>query len=244
MKLAKYLDDLVEWIQQSVKAAHADGVIVGLSGGIDSAVVANLAKKAFPNNYLTVWMPIASSQEDWTCQEAIVQANDLNCVTVDLLETFKQIEKTMTKTNVELAPLALANTKARLRMSTLYALGQSKKYLVLGTDNWDEWHIGYFTKYGDGGVDLVPLIHLLKREVRQAAKLLNVPEVIIDRAPTAGLWTNQTDEDEIGLSYDVIDDYLIGKNKDVNVEQRLQHLHAISEHKRNLAAKPKEFLRD
>ncbi|PPE05227.1 NH(3)-dependent NAD(+) synthetase [Williamsoniiplasma lucivorax] len=244
MKLEKYLDYLVEWIRQAVKEAHADGVIVGVSGGIDSAVVAHLAKKAFPNNYLTVWMPINSSHQDWACQEILVEQNQFKCVTVDLLKSFKQMSKVLKKTGVELSDLALSNTKARLRMSTLYALGQSKKYLVLGTDNLDEWHIGYFTKYGDGGVDLVPIIHLLKREVKQAAKIFGVPDVIIDRPPTAGLWENQTDEAEIGFSYDDIDAYLIGKNNNPDLKKRIDAMHLTSEHKRNLAAQPQEFLRD
>ncbi|WP_031542952.1 NAD(+) synthase [Mesoplasma photuris] len=241
MKLEKYLDYLVEFIQESVNNANAKGVIVGISGGIDSAVVANLAKKAFPENYMTVWMPINSSKEDFDCAMELVETNQLNTMTIDLVDTFETIKKQFNQ--IEPSNLALANTKARLRMTSLYTIAQTMGYLVLGTDNLDEWHIGYFTKFGDGGVDLVPIIHLLKGEVRQAAKLMGVPVSIINRAPTAGLWEDQTDEKEIGFSYERIDNYLIGKDNDPKLKERIDQLHKISEHKRNIATAPKPFKR-
>ncbi|UWD35375.1 NAD(+) synthase [Mycoplasma cottewii] len=240
-KLENYLNYLVDFIRESVKEANADGVIVGISGGIDSAVVANLAKKAFPDNYLTVWMPIYSSEEDFKCASELVQQCDLKNVEVDLKPTFDVFKNSFSNLDQEPSLLAMSNAKARLRMTTLYTIGQTKKYLVLGTDNLDEWHIGYFTKFGDGGVDLVPIIHLLKSEVKQAAKLLNVPESIIKRQPTAGLWENQTDEAEIGFSYDEIDSYLLGNNSDPKLKERIDYLHKISEHKRNIAKAPKPY---
>ncbi|WP_169733716.1 NAD(+) synthase [Mesoplasma syrphidae] len=243
MKLENYLDYLVEFIQQTVKKANAKGVIVGISGGIDSAVVANLAKKAFPDNYLTVWMPINSSQEDFDCAEELIEKNNLKAVSVDLKATFEQFKTTINEIN-ENSVLALANAKARLRMTTLYTLAQTNEYLVLGTDNLNEWHMGYFTKFGDGGVDAVPIIHLLKSEVRAAAKILNVPTSIIERAPTAGLWEGQTDEKEIGYSYEEIDQYLLGQNTNQGLKTRIDHLHKISEHKRNIAITPLEFKRE
>ncbi|WP_339022421.1 NAD(+) synthase [Spiroplasma endosymbiont of Crioceris asparagi] len=239
--LEKYLDYLVEWIKEEVHKAKADGVIVGISGGIDSAVVSLLAKKAFPNNYLTVWMPCNSSQMDYDCVEELINNNQLVNVTVDLGTTYKELELNLIKTKVNLDKLALANSRARLRMTTLYALGQSKKYLVLGTDNLDEWHIGYFTKFGDGGVDLLPISGLLKREVKKAGEILGVPKSIIERKPTAGLWENQTDESEIGFSYDVIDDYLDNKEVVKEAKIRIEQLHNVSEHKRIGAPKPKRF---
>ncbi|ATZ18813.1 NH(3)-dependent NAD(+) synthetase [Williamsoniiplasma somnilux] len=243
MELKSYIDYLVNFIRETVQKANADGVIVGISGGIDSAVVANLAKLAFPNNYLTVWMPINSSKEDLDCVQELISQNNLNSTTVELALTFNTLKSDLEKTNIELSKLSLANSKARLRMTTLYALGQAQNYLVLGTDNMDEWHIGYFTKFGDGGVDIVPLIHLLKSEVRAAAKILNVPESIINRKPTAGLWENQTDEQEIGFSYDEIDDYLLGKPSSNLLIEKIDYLHKISEHKRNSAIQPKEYQR-
>lgn len=244
MELKQYLDYLVNFIQESVTKAHARGVIVGISGGVDSAVVALLAKKAFPDAYETVWMPLKSSELDYECVKELVHDHDLNNLNVDLETTFETLTKTCADSGARLTNLALANTKARLRMATLYALGQSKNYLVLGTDNADEWYLGYFTKYGDGGVDLAPLIHLLKGEVFEAAKLLNVPAKIVERAPTASLWPDQTDEKEIGFSYNDIDNYLRGKNDDKALKTRLEKLHMQSEHKRNLAVHPNPFDRE
>ncbi|ATZ16410.1 NAD+ synthase [Entomoplasma freundtii] len=241
--LVEYLDYLVKFIQKSVANAHADGVIVGVSGGVDSAVVALLAKKAFPNNYQTVWMPLNSSPLDYQCVAELVEQHDLKVLNVDLAPTFKILTKTWTEAGASLSTLALANSKARLRMTTLYGLGQSQNYLVLGTDNADEWYLGYFTKYGDGGVDVVPLVHLLKGEVFEAARLLGVPASIINRAPTASLWDDQTDEKELGFSYDQLDDYLRGENKNKALKERVEKLHTQSEHKRQLAIHPKPFLR-
>ncbi|QVK02391.1 NAD(+) synthase [Mycoplasma mycoides subsp. capri] len=241
--LKQYLDYLVEFIQQTVKKAKCDGVVVGISGGIDSAVVANLAKLAFPNNYLTVWMPIYSSQLDYDCANELIKTNQLKNIEVNLEASFDAFKNSFSNLDEKPNLLAISNAKARLRMTTLYTIAQTKKYLVLGTDNLDEWHIGYFTKYGDGGVDVVPIIHLLKSEVKKAAQILNVPEIIINRKPTAGLWEGQTDEGEIGFSYDLIDSYLLKQNNDPKLKKRIDYLHKISKHKRSLAIKPKKIIR-
>ena len=108
--------------------------------------------------------------------------------------------------------LADANLRARLRMSTLYSVGTNYKYLVVGTDNAAEWYTGYFTKYGDGGVDLVPLVHFTKGEVRDLARELGVPNEIIEKKPSAGLWEGQTDENEMGTSYEMIDKHIKGED--------------------------------
>ncbi len=241
MQLKEYLDYLVNWLQQEVKKANQKGVIVGISGGIDSAVVAAIAKKAFPNDYLTVWMPCKSSELDEKCKLELINKLNLKNVSVDLSKTFDVLSDSLNKSGIEQSKIALANSKARLRMTTLYSMAQTHNYLVLGTDNADEWHIGYFTKFGDGGVDLLPIVHLLKREVREAAKILGVPESIINRAPTASLWEDQTDESEIGFSYDLIDDYISGKSVDTQVKERVDYLHKISEHKRKAAPAPKNI---
>ncbi|WP_338972887.1 NAD(+) synthase [Spiroplasma endosymbiont of Panorpa germanica] len=243
MDLKKYKDELVNFIREETKKANAKGVIVGVSGGIDSAVMSLLAKEAFPDDYLTVWMPIQSSQEDLDCVNELIQKHHLNNVKVDLLSVFQSIKTELQKTNLPVSDLALANTKARLRMSSLYGLGQSKNYLVLGTDNAVEWHIGYFTKFGDGGCDLLPLVHLLKGEVSDLGKILEVPTSIIKRPPTASLWEGQTDEKEIGFSYNEIDDYLCGKKSNPELKNRVDSLHKISEHKRRGANQPKPFKR-
>lgn len=238
MKLENYLDYLVDWLKKEVKKANAKGLIVGVSGGIDSAVVANLIKKAFPNNSLGVMIPCNSPVFDLECGQEVIENSGIDAITVDITSTFKELTKQMDVTN----KLALANTKARLRMTTLYALAQQHGYLVVGTDNACEWHTGYFTKYGDGGVDLVPLKHLVKGEVKKAAKILNVPKKVIDREPTASLLDGQTDEKEMQVTYKELDAYLKGEKVSLRAQERIEFLHKVSNHKRKLAPSPKKFI--
>nr|AFF57881.1 NadE [uncultured bacterium] len=126
-------------------------------------------------------------------------------------------------------------------MSALYAVGNNYNYLVVGTDNAPEDYTGYFTKYGDGGVDLVPLINLRKEEVREMAKVLGVPDSIIHKKPSAELWEGQTDEEELGMSYDTIDAYLRGETIDPADERNLRERHEKTAHKRQIPAGPDKF---
>src|SRR3712207_2488298 len=130
-----------------------------------------------------------------------------------------------------------ANLRGRIRMSTVYIVVNNMGYLVVGTDNAAEIHTGYFTKYGDGGVDLIPLANLTKREVYEWAKVLGVHEDIINKAPSAGLWEGQTDENEMGTTYDMIDAIVEGRINDVPKKDQdiIARLHRISEHKRHTA---------
>lgn len=140
--LKQYLTYLTDWIKSEVIKAHCDGVVVGLSGGIDSAVVGLLGQKAFPKQHLTVVMPCHSYQFDQDCANLLINKHQLKYQTVDLSSTYDQLVKNLALPQHQ---LALSNIKPRLRMTTLYALAQSHNYLVLGTDNADEWHVGYFT---------------------------------------------------------------------------------------------------
>ncbi len=128
--------------------------------------------------------------------------------------------------------LAMANLKPRLRMTTLYFCANRLNRLVAGTGNRSEAYVGYFTKYGDGGVDVLPIGDLTKAEVRALARHLRVPQAIVDRTPTAGLWPGQTDEDEMGLTYETLDAYLRGEAVPAEARARIDRLHAASEHKR------------
>ena len=231
----KYSEYLVQWLQEEVKKAKMDGVIVGLSGGVDSSVVAALAKKAFPKNSLGVYLPINNMGQDLIDAKELAKTICIETQLVDLTESYEAMKKAVgTKTR-----LATANIKPRLRMSALYALAQEKRYLVLGTDNAAEWILGYFTKYGDGGVDLLPIVHLTKGEVKDMAKELKLPEVVWTKKPTAALWEGQTDEEELGFSYDEVDKYLKGEFVEEDILIKIKRQIAITNHKRTPLPEPK-----
>ncbi len=134
--------------------------------------------------------------------------------------------------------LTLANIKPRLRMTTLYYYASTYRYLVAGTANRSEMKIGYFTKYGDGGVDVEPIVHLTKEQVRDLGRYLGVPDQIINKPPSAGLWENQTDEDEMGLTYEVLDHYLVTGEADPTVKARIEHMAKINDHKKHPPSMP------
>lgn len=238
--LEKIVNEIVTWLRERTKEANAAGLLVGLSGGIDSSVVSHLIKRAFPNDSLAVIMPIKSNPVDIEHAHKVVQSCGIKVVEVDLTEThrvmFETIKQSVTRGewNAESERIADANLRARLRMSTLYTLAANYKYLVVGTDNKAEWFTGYFTKYGDGGVDLQPLIEFTKREVKELAKFLGVPEEVIEKKPSADLWVGQTDEQELGTTYEMIDNYLDGIAIPEKDREIIERLHRRTEHKRNL----------
>ncbi|PKR79109.1 NAD(+) synthase [Halalkalibacillus sediminis] len=247
--MEKHIDQLTKWLQQQVEEANVNGLVVGLSGGIDSSVVGYLIKRAMPEHSLGVIMPCKSGDQDQTDAQAVVKGVELDHLVVDLStqhdSLFGSIQQGIEhkkEWNDQRAQLADANLRARLRMSTLYTVATNYNYLVVGTDNAAEWYTGYFTKYGDGGVDLVPLLHYTKSEVRELAKELGVPNQVIEKAPSAGLWHGQTDEEEMGVSYDVIDAYLKGdKDLDEKDVETIEKMHNKTSHKRALPKSPPDF---
>ena len=245
MKLAEYLDEIEKFLRQYLIDSHAKGYVLGVSGGIDSALVAALSVKAVGKEKIfCLLMPIDSNPNDVTDGVALCKKFEIDYQIIDLSEAYHSLIAEYDITSDEAGKLALNNTKVRLRMVTLYAYAQSRESLVLGTDNADEIHVGYFTKYGDGAADLVPIAELTKGEVFQASKLLGVPESILNRVPTAGLFTGQTDESELGVSYEELDRYLLGLKVDEKVQKRIAYLHTISQHKRDPIPRPKKFIRD
>ncbi len=237
---AGQVEGIVEWLRSKVREAGARGLVVGVSGGIDSAVVAALIKRAFPDDSIGVIMPCHSNPQDAKDAYDLVQAIHLKHIKIELSAAHEQLLHTVTEqlsaAGFEPAngKLADANLRVRLRMSTLYTVANANNYLVVGTDNAAEVHTGYFTKYGDGGVDILPISQFLKREVRELANALGIPEHIISKAPSAGLWSGQTDEHEMGLTYQEIDDFLLGLDIPERARARIDHLHRVSEHKRHM----------
>lgn len=223
-----------QWLHERVEDAKANGIILGLSGGIDSSVLAALAREALGRDkVLGVIMPCHSIREDENDARLLAHELDIAFVKVDLTDTFDTLYGTIELITGNTNELVRSNMKARLRMVTLYALAQSKNLLVCGTSNRSEYETGYFTKYGDSGVDLMPLAGFLKREIREMARILRVPEKIIAKAPSAGLYEGQTDENDMGFTYETLDEYLAsGRIEDEKAKERIDVMRRRSEHKR------------
>lgn len=231
------VDTMAAWMRDYAAQARAAGYVVGLSGGVDSAVTAALAVRAVgAARVLAVWLPCHSLPEDEAYSRMTAQALGLDLITVDLCDVYD----TFLASIPEGTDMARANIKPRLRMIAWYYLAQSNGYLVAGTGNRPEMMVGYFTKYGDGGVDIEPLGELYKHEVRALARVLGVPEPVIARAPTAGLWPGQTDEGELGITYTELDAILAalaeGRVPDAPeaTVARVRRMVAASAHKRAL----------
>ena len=241
-------EKISSWLKERAELAGAQGFVFGLSGGIDSAVVARLCQLATPGHVLGALMPCYSQPQDEHDAMLVAEAFTLPTVRIDLSRTFDTLAATLDEALKDLHPrlavnvvdikqrLPRANIKPRLRMTSLYYVANAMNYIVAGTGNRSEIELGYYTKYGDGGVDVLPIGGLLKSEVRVLAKELGVPEPIITKPPTAGLWPGQTDEAEMGFSYEMLEQYLLHGAATVphDVSRRIELLREVSHHKRAL----------
>ena len=224
-----------QWMKNQVEAAGAQGIVLGLSGGVDSAVVAYLGKMAFGDGVLGVIMPCHSMNQDEEDARLVATAGKIATVRVELDAIYEQFCLALGVSPASSAEnsMALANLKPRLRMTTLYYHAQARNYLVAGTGNLSEKTMGYFTKHGDSGVDIFPIGDLVKSEVRQLAAVLGVPPAVIDKAPSAGLWEGQTDEGEMGITYQALDRYIRTGEGDAAVVAQVERAKGISAHKLN-----------
>lgn len=231
-RLFKEAENAIQWIKEYVEKIGAKGVVVGNSGGKDSATVIAMATKALGKEHVvTVAMPCNSIKSDLEDAKLVAEKFEVPFVEIDLSNTYNELENSIK--SIELNKESKINIKPRLRMTTLYAIAQSLGYLVIGTGNLCERMVGYTTKWGDSASDFNPIADFTVEEVLAIGEYLGVPDKIIHKAPNDGLG-GQTDEEKMGVTYKQIAEYIeTGKtDKDamVNIEKR----NKISKHKREL----------
>ncbi|SFE05870.1 NAD+ synthase [Paenibacillus catalpae] len=238
----------VDFLKEYVKKSGTTGLLIAISGGIDSAVTTGLCKMATDElsaetgrEYMTlgVFQPYGEQvdiQDSYATAEAFhlkhkVETNIGEAVDEIALETEHALKAIGISRHLSRG--GKGNVKARTRMVVQYALAFDLNLLVVGTDHASEAITGFFTKWGDGAVDITPLSSLNKRQVRQLASVLGVPQSILDKAPTAGLWDGQTDESELGILYDENSAYLEGKEIGAEAKAKLEKQYLRTEHKRS-----------
>jgi len=234
MNTEELAEKLVSWIRDTVLSARCKGIVMGMSGGLDSSVLAVLCHQAFPQSILGILMPCYNTQAAVEHARAVASQFSIPTKMVKLDAVFDALLKALPNDKVDPAAsrIAKGNLKARLRMLTLYYFANQLKYMVAGSSNRSEISVGYFTKYGDGGVDILPLGSLVKEQIKELAHFLDIPQQIIDKPPSADLWEGQTDEDELGLSYEELDRYLVTGKANDELKKKIESMIASSNHKR------------
>jgi len=226
-------DGRVSWIRELVKTSGVRGLVFGNSGGKDSALVGILCKAACENT-VGIIMPCASKRNFGSDAEdgrALALQYGIETRTVDLTAV-RAAELEALKDVTDMTDLAVSNIAPRLRMTTLYAVAAAENRLVAGTGNRSEGYMGYFTKWGDGAYDFNPISDLTATEILAFLAWLGAPRSIIEKAPSAGLFDGQTDEEEMGVTYAAIDRYLTEGTATEKDRAIIERYHARSEHKR------------
>ncbi|MCF0227467.1 MAG: NAD(+) synthase [Malacoplasma sp.] len=227
--IKQYADYLNKWLYDFVKSAHKDGVVLGISGGIDSALCLALCNGKYKVKVKPYFIDFNNTELDVKCVKELAKKYKISIPTLNISSCFNIIVKACKATST----LAKANIKPRLRMTALYTLAQQNNMLVLGTSNAPERYLGYFTKYGDAACDVALIAQLLKKDIYEMSKSLKLPDIIIKRAPSASLYVGQTDEKELGITYKEIDNYLENPNIKLSPKslKRIKQLHKASLHK-------------
>lgn len=231
MIYAELTDKITVWIRERVQTAGMNGVVIGLSGGIDSGVTAALCVRALgAENVLGLIMPCESIEADTRDGHRTAEHLGITVKEIDISPIFHAFAAAGSLDSSDV--LNLANVKARLRMTMEYAY--SRRRLVAGTGNLSETKTGYWTKWGDGAADFLPIADLWKDEVGELARYIELPEWMLVRVPSAGLWVDQSDEDEMGVTYDEIKKYFTQGSDSVSAgaAERIALLHSRSAHKR------------
>ena len=235
--LEKEMKNAINWIKEKVEKSGARGVVVGNSGGKDSATVLAMAVNALgKDNVLAVSMPCHSNDDDFEDAKIVANAFDVKFIKIDLTSVYDEMEKEvnfkLNEINIEgLSKESIVNIKPRLRMTTLYGIAQTLGYLVIGTGNLCEIMVGYTTKWGDSASDFNPIGNFTVQEVLEIGRLLGVPEKILKKAPSDGLG-NLTDEQKMGVTYKQIAEMIETGKTDKNAEKEIIKRFNNSKHKR------------
>lgn len=248
------VDGLVGFINATVGRIGCKGVVVGLSGGIDSATVTKLCVDALgADRVLNVFMPSrVTPAEDYKTTSDLSSMWGTEYKVVDIQPAVDALAAVLLSGKE--TPLERGNISARCRMTVLYNLAKKRDYVVMGTSNQSEIMMGYFTKFGDGACDVTPMANMYKTEVRQIARIIGVPEPIIAKPPSAGLWEGQTDESDMGIRYEDLDGILYDLEQDrtdteiaadtglpIDEISRIRAQVSAAEHKRLPAIRPSDF---
>ncbi len=234
-KLEQEMNNAINWIKQYVQNSGAKGVVIGNSGGKDSATVLAMASKAIGSkNVLAVSMPCNSRNSDFEDADLVAKTFEVKNIKVDLSKSYEEMEKQINlKTNKNLSKESTINIKPRLRMTTLYGIAQTLGYLVIGTGNLCEAMVGYTTKWGDNSSDFNPIGNFTVNEVLEIGKILGVPEKILKKAPSDGLG-EQTDEEKMGIKYSQIEEMIEMGNTEEEAKEEIIKRYKSSKHKRSL----------